>query len=302
MAAFQRGVDYVESEAAKQGINYNRPAIGIVPVERDNPSFPPGIGAFGGGRIFIATWYLEEASRYSHEEPTSFFADADETLVYAGATVPDYFVLFGVEEAHHALFSQREGNWTSPTLHPNTAPSALYDAQDHEYEALQWKIEAARALGFPEETVEALQLCRQAATTVREEQSSKEHAVNSQAPTSEDHEGTAQHTSGRNTERREKTDDKQADVSPESTEILSDPNSSLHPEEQGLDEDEQEPDTHLHVEEHAPPDNGKAAGPYMHNQKDAMSYGSRDRGEQGETTSSTTQDTGRDHQDHDDGR
>lgn len=297
MAAFQRGVDYVEKEAAKRGIGYKRPAIGIVTTQRDDSFSPPRVGAILGELIFVATWHLEEASQYNYEEPMSFWG-SDEEPVYAGATVPDYFMLSGVEEAHHALFYQREGNWTLPPLHPKTTPSALYDAQDHEYEALQWQIEAARALGFPEETVETLQHCLQAATTVREEQASKEHAAESRSPTSEDVEGTAQHTTGKNTEHQEKTVDPQANVledTPESTETWTDlPSSAQGLEEHRQDEDQQESDDGLRFKGSRPAGSEIVGGPNLDTSNGGIRYQAQTHVEHDEMNSSPAPDAARD--------
>lgn len=305
MREFQRGVDYVEAEAVKRGMDYKRPAIGIITTERAGSSFPPRVGAILGERIFVAAWYLEKASQRNLEQPMDILG-MDEQPAYAGATVPDYFLLYGVEEAHHTLFHQREGE-ILPRVHPSTTQVELYDAQDHEYEALQWKIEAARVLGFPEKTVETLQYRLQAATAVRIEQAaSAGHAVARQEPTSEEIEGPAQDASARNADSQEKIDDPQAVIpgyTPESTETLRDTvNLSPSPEELGLDEDEKASNTQHHFEEIPPMDNERIAGEDIHSPKGAARCGSRGRGVQDATDANPTKDTARTEQDYKDGR
>jgi hypothetical protein len=295
MMEFQRGVDYVETEAGKRGVAYARPAFGIVPAD---PSFSYRVGTLLGVRIFIATWYLEDFSRYDHEEPISFLesGESGKTSMYAGATVPQYLFLDGVEEAQHALFYQREGTWTSPPLHPRTTAGTLYDAQDHEYEALQWKIEAAKALGFPEKTVETLQHCLQEATAVRAKQAAARHAVARQA-TSEEPEGTAEETPARNSEDQEEAGDTQAAIpedTPESTETWRDlPSSAQGLEVHRQGEDEQESDDHVRFEASPPGDSEMVGRPNLDSSNGGTSYRLHKHIEQDEINSSPAPDTPR---------
>jgi hypothetical protein len=215
--------------------------------------------------------------------------------MYAGATVPQYLFLDGVEEAHHALFYQREGT-VSPPLFPNTTPLAVYHAQDHEYEALEWKVQAASALGFPEKTVETFQDRLREATAVRMAQTPERHAVARQA-TSEEPEGAGEETAARNSEDQEEVVDTQAAIpedTPEFTETWRDlPSSAQGLEEHRQGEDEQESDDHVRLKQSPPGDSEMVGRPNLDSSNGGTSYRLHKHIEQDEINSSPAPDTPR---------
>lgn len=74
-------------------------------------------------------------------------------LIYRGS-IDNYFILAGVEEASHVRYEEQ--NSMSAGLDPMNTSLTQYDAQPHEFFALQQKLEIAERLMMDSQTVEVL--------------------------------------------------------------------------------------------------------------------------------------------------
>jgi len=76
-------------------------------------------------------------------------------FIYKG-NIDNYFILAGVEEASHVKYEEQDPMGAG--LHPKTTSLAEYDAQPHEYIALQQKLEVAERLMMHADTIDVIRL------------------------------------------------------------------------------------------------------------------------------------------------
>lgn len=119
---------------------------------------PTTIPKFGGGyfrdhhTIILGTNTLELLASVPPDTLIEILRK-DGVVGYRGT--PDEFgFLFGVEELDHAL-TTGENSALQPLL-PNQVPLHEYNAQEHEYSSLFWRIRAAQEHKFHRETIDFL--------------------------------------------------------------------------------------------------------------------------------------------------
>ncbi len=141
-----------------QWIYNKRKAIGMLEIGTELPGLDfdsTNIPDFGAAyladynMVVIGTYILDKVAKHELDKLIDI-TRTDGNVGFRGT--PDEFgFLFGVEEFDHGL-----GEKANHPLHPNHVSRAEYNAQDHEYQALRWRILAAEENNFNPETIKFL--------------------------------------------------------------------------------------------------------------------------------------------------
>lgn len=116
------------------------------------------------GVVAMQKSFLKKYADCDHEKIWNLSTDIGE-IAFEGF-VPDFFYLCGVEECHHAIFSQYKGNQNSSN---HSLSIAKYDADEIEFRALKWQLRAARERIMPLCTVDRLRHRVEEARQIRKE-------------------------------------------------------------------------------------------------------------------------------------
>lgn len=151
MGAFIEGKMFVQNEFQKEGRDFNSPDLAI---SRQVSGMAPVVGKIGNSnQMYVDISYLEMCSKYDPETSGSSTGYEDNIVLHKG-TIVDFFRLAGVEETHHAIREQIKGE---PINLIDNRDSIAYQAQDHEYEALEMKVKFAKKKNMRKETIEVLE-------------------------------------------------------------------------------------------------------------------------------------------------
>ncbi len=171
-----RGVRWRLQRQALPG-DFTKPSIGIEDLSRPplkmetamNYSVPTKI--IGVSPLALNQHALVDPSDVVRLTPASEPFDPSR-ICYEG-TIPDMYLLGGVEEADHALYFHKHPESAEASLsQPGSKSFAEYDAQDHEFLSLQARVDAAEELSLPSVTIDFLRRKFDAALQVREKRTS----------------------------------------------------------------------------------------------------------------------------------
>lgn len=158
------GMKWIREGLKKKGILDFNPTLRVFVPQRNGVD-PQANFFHQNGDVFVDARTLSQLSL----SPSDFVRWKDSDGNAIDMHVMEYMMLGGVEETDHARFDQQHpGHFAkNPSLDPAHVSPAQYDAQDHEFEALEKKIDAAESLRFPEEIVDGLRRQLQAAVEWR---------------------------------------------------------------------------------------------------------------------------------------
>jgi hypothetical protein len=162
MAAFENGVRFVHDTFGELGVAEEVPIIRIVSDIQVKDS-EAGMAATAG-EVFINGLMLEDSSMCPADElVTSPHPDTGQPPGMIG-TMEQLYFLGGVEEAHHSIHERH-----MPPCEPSnrSLPHIEYHTNEREYQALRWKLMAAKRTGMSQEMVGALEHTYHAATALR---------------------------------------------------------------------------------------------------------------------------------------
>jgi hypothetical protein len=163
----RQGIDYVREVTRRKGMTLHPVDIGIAIGNDAPPSFVyeygPDMGVPKYGHVVMVPGdLLTAASRYGRRESTP---DATYDIT-RDAVHDEFWYLDGVEEADHARFRQLLGKPNTKFL--GDTNTAAYDAQQHEFEALFARLEAAKERGVPPISIVAIETRIRLATLWRQ--------------------------------------------------------------------------------------------------------------------------------------
>lgn len=144
-----RGIGFVQNKVVQAGFHtFKRPPLVIVKEPPDDyankfASYLPKPNA-----IALSPDRLQEYSKLPFDR---IIENAKATEICMRATAPDHALLLGVEECHHSVDRQQNGE---PSLPPNVRQLSrvAYDALDHEFAALGLQVLVAKEFDLPEVT------------------------------------------------------------------------------------------------------------------------------------------------------
>lgn len=115
-----------------------------------------GLASYKNGYVVLSSGALQLYTQHlPHESKLQYFPfRGTNTLVFHGR-FDDMYRLFGVEEEDHALYEQRFGDHSS-IQDPSSVSLEEYEAQPHEYSALQKKLHIAEQKQMPQNTIDFL--------------------------------------------------------------------------------------------------------------------------------------------------
>ena len=167
MTAFMGGVDFVYARLAARGLTLSRPDILFT---KNATSGLAGCSIDDEGKSFIVI-EIDQFSQVLLEDPSSFrefkSAAPDEESAFRG-TLIDCLGSVAVEEAHHSVLNQIRGVPASAIMGAADTFATVYRSQEHEFDALKWKLRYAQEMGMSEETIQVLREQLAAARIMRQ--------------------------------------------------------------------------------------------------------------------------------------
>lgn len=164
MHAFSKARDHFGEMLLGTGIDV--PNVSIIPndIKGDLQIFSGMYEDSVNSESSFKKWYLENWSKYRLDDVRDL-QDAYGEILFHG-TVGDYFTLVGFEEAHHGVF-RAVGGHIEPTVH---GPAPEYHSIEVEWQALNDKIDYAKALNMSPRIIEIHEGIRDRAAEIRQAQ------------------------------------------------------------------------------------------------------------------------------------
>lgn len=153
MTHFVEGLNYIIKTLTSRGLRIECLPDLVIPFKIAEHLPPIGYN-LDDKEIYVVKTFLELASRLNMEKMETAYTRNNE--VGFKGTPPDIFLLAGVEEAYHAVFTQYKDHGHQEDLSGDCS-LAEYTAQEDEYRALKWQIRFARDHNMPAETQKILQ-------------------------------------------------------------------------------------------------------------------------------------------------
>jgi hypothetical protein len=119
--------------------------------------------------LIVSEKLLRNVSSHPPENLVTTYLKGNSKKVGFKGRIDEYFELCGVEEMDHADYHQTNNVNPETILNPNTTSPFEYDAQPHEYRALEAKLAYARTRGMTSETIALLEKQYRKVTDYRNE-------------------------------------------------------------------------------------------------------------------------------------
>lgn len=163
LSRFGEGIVITAQLLKEEGVsNYMPPSIAI--IDGDNAKSMSVEQVKDGNVVLVSKYFLSTFSKWD-TSPIGTMRKSNGEAFFRGS-VRDFAFLVGVEEAHHAYYSQTYEH-SSKFIDGSNMLLAEYDSTDVEYAALLFQLKVAKRVKLHEETIDFLEQRIDAATEFR---------------------------------------------------------------------------------------------------------------------------------------